>query len=522
MLGFDITPVKGSRRDHTNVVNINGETGLMTAAIWCKEHPPTKTIVHRMQDIVNDEGLNALQLYVQNFKQADLALTGTVRKANLVSQSTKAVAAPPATATNRRVSMTAAAAANGHSRGSAAQGKDEESEASRGGGGDALAKICATCGSDVSPKWWTLLPSPTQSGSQPQVAVAEETVEKKEPISPIADGLVIPKSEESPAPLETEPPTINGQASENGHREDIGNQVALAVAALEAPLSSLQAALQFQCHKCHFRKVPLKEPTPPPPPPILVVAPEPQPEPTSAPIPAAPIPEAVPPVIPVAPSEPILSALPYPPQPPPRYTSPWPPTIQPPTTHNSPYSPPGPFGEWPRPPPQMNQQAQTFPVHRYASPLNASVQQSSAAHPLAGQPMIASPQQQNGLGNQHTPLPPAYTPPQHQRTHSNSSASMQNGAFPSYVATRPHPPQHLTNGGPPPRASENPFPQPPQVQNQNHHGPFNMTHGSPPLAREGPPSRDSSNGQTNGGGHPSDGRVNGGASASPSLRNLLS
>jgi len=187
----------------------------MTAAIWCKEHAPTKTIVHRMHDIVNDDGMNALQLYVQNFKQADLALTGTVRKANLVSQSTKAVVAPPAPLNNRRVSLTAAAAANGHSRGSAAHAKEEENEIP-GGGKDAPAKICVTCGSDVSPKWWALHPSPTPSAPQPQPAVSEETIEKKEPTPPNPDGPIFTKSEEgTAAPLEAVPPTVNGQASEN-------------------------------------------------------------------------------------------------------------------------------------------------------------------------------------------------------------------------------------------------------------------------------------------------------------------
>ena len=36
-LGFDITPVKGSKKDHSNVVTIGKETGIMTAAVWCKE-----------------------------------------------------------------------------------------------------------------------------------------------------------------------------------------------------------------------------------------------------------------------------------------------------------------------------------------------------------------------------------------------------------------------------------------------------------------------------------------------------
>ncbi|KAM5351653.1 hypothetical protein ACJ41O_004376 [Fusarium nematophilum] len=89
VLGFDITPVKSSRRDQFNIVTINGESGSMSAIVWCKDHAPTKTSVHQMHDIANDSGLNALQLYVQNFKQADLTLTGTVRKANLMTTAAK-------------------------------------------------------------------------------------------------------------------------------------------------------------------------------------------------------------------------------------------------------------------------------------------------------------------------------------------------------------------------------------------------------------------------------------------------
>ncbi|SPN97114.1 related to PHD finger protein [Cephalotrichum gorgonifer] len=91
VLGFDITPIKGSRRDQFNIVTINGESGAMSAALWCKEHVPTKTIVHRMNDIVDENGLNALQLYVQNFKQADRSITDTVRKANMVTAAAKSV-----------------------------------------------------------------------------------------------------------------------------------------------------------------------------------------------------------------------------------------------------------------------------------------------------------------------------------------------------------------------------------------------------------------------------------------------
>ncbi|KXX77559.1 E3 ubiquitin-protein ligase SNT2 [Madurella mycetomatis] len=140
VLGFDVTPVKGSRRDQFRIVAINGESGVMSAAVWCKEHVPTKTIVHRMHDIVAENGMNALQLYVQNYKQADLTLTGCARKANQITVASKMSTSPSVpVAQNRRASLVALA--NGD-HGDAAPG------ALQPGG-----KICLTCGVDVSPKW---------------------------------------------------------------------------------------------------------------------------------------------------------------------------------------------------------------------------------------------------------------------------------------------------------------------------------------------------------------------------------
>jgi hypothetical protein len=140
VLGFDVTPVKGSRRDQFRIVTINGETGVMSAAIWCKEHVPTKTIVHRMHDVVAENGMNALQLYVQNYKQADLALTGCARKANQITVASKMTTSPSTPASqNRRTSLVALL--NGDH-------GDTALNALQPGG-----KICLTCGVDVSPKW---------------------------------------------------------------------------------------------------------------------------------------------------------------------------------------------------------------------------------------------------------------------------------------------------------------------------------------------------------------------------------
>ncbi|KAI9166974.1 E3 ubiquitin-protein ligase SNT2 [Paramyrothecium foliicola] len=158
VLGFDVTPVKSSRRDQFNIVTLNGESGTMSAAIWCKDHVPTKTVTHQMHDVVNESGLNALQLFVQNYKQADLTLTGTVRKANLMMMAAKMSGAPihnghiksPAAAAPSTGSATTTAAVNGTA--GLAQSTDDAdgaSNAQRPG-----EKVCITCGVDVSPKWW--------------------------------------------------------------------------------------------------------------------------------------------------------------------------------------------------------------------------------------------------------------------------------------------------------------------------------------------------------------------------------
>jgi hypothetical protein len=49
--GFDIQPVKGSRRDVVQVVTFGGESGVMTAAVWCPEHDLRKTVVHPLTEI---------------------------------------------------------------------------------------------------------------------------------------------------------------------------------------------------------------------------------------------------------------------------------------------------------------------------------------------------------------------------------------------------------------------------------------------------------------------------------------
>jgi hypothetical protein len=443
----------------------------MTAAIWCKEHVPTKTIVHRMHDIVDTStGLNALQLYVQNFKQADLTLTGTVRKATLVNQSTKVVnpmVIP--TPANRRTSTTSSANGNTAGRASVSHIKIEE------GPGELSSvtkadheKICVTCQVSFSPKWW---PFPQEAPDKPVAGSSDNTI--------FTNG-------DHPHPNEL--PLTNGHAAQVTPDEIGGIHAALAAAALTQNGSNSKSVLvptDFQCHKCHWKKI-RKEPTPPPPAP-----------PRESSQPPARIPPA--PISISTPDTEMVQPLPSP------FT--WPP---PPS-----YLPNG--YNWSRQSPA----AQGVMVNQlnggHSPHVTAGVPQQMNGQPQVRQSVNGLPRSphQNGHLAQ---LTNGYPPSPH-RGIGSSTLHLQNGTYASYSSAHPTP-QHLTNGSPPPRASEHPFshsntPVHPRTS-------FGPSQGSPPILRDSrPPSRDIGSSQSTGP-RPADGRVNGGASASPSLRNLLS
>lgn len=478
ILGFDIAPVKGSRRDQHNIVRINGEMGAMSAAVWCKEHVPTKTIVHRMHDIVDDTGLNALQLYVRNFKQADLALTGTVRKANLVNQSTKASnSVTVGTSPNRRTSTTGASiSAVPNRRASLTLIKAEESPVNKSHLVHDSEKICVTCNVDVSPKWWPII--------EPHVATSTPAANPAAPLDAILDHG--PTKSESLALANGQLP--NGVTSEKG-----GTQIALAAAALDQNTHKVPPVpTELQCHQCHWKKIrkqPTPTPTPPPLPPPIPVATE-----TSRP--PLPIPTSAPMIANMPLPEPERNHVPH------QY--PWPP--QPPS-----YPANAPYGSWPRHSPVPASVAVSHQVNGNHSPRMPGVAPQLGGPPLNRPPMQGlqpSPHQNGRLPQTHNGYPPSPhllngPPPLH----------MQNGTYGSYVPNRA-PPHLLTNGGPPPRAPEHSFS---QSNAPMHPRPYIPSHVSPPLNRQPncPPP------QLNGV-RPNDNRVNGGASASPSLRNLLS
>ena len=160
LFGFDVTPVKGSRKDQITTATLADETGSLTAGIWCKEHV-VKTIVHPLNEIANDSGRTALQVFVENYKQADLTLTGTVRKANLVQLTRdKGQQVAPATINGSRRESTANSIAAAVRRGARTSSVTEAKTEGEDGvsqlvdGQDMPAeRRCAKCNIDVTPRW---------------------------------------------------------------------------------------------------------------------------------------------------------------------------------------------------------------------------------------------------------------------------------------------------------------------------------------------------------------------------------
>lgn len=452
----------------------------MVAAVWCKDHCPTKTIVHRMHDIVDKNGLNALQLYVRYFKQADLALTGTVRKATLVNQSTKLATSSASSAIpNRRASTTVVASTG---RGSVSNIKTEEIPSTSPAEllrnptiSQSLANVCDTCGIDASPKWWPYAQRWNGGSASSTRHHFEPRVSNNQTDHPAKD-------------LE------NTVTNENTQQSNPKQQVALAAAALSEDSPDTIREIEVQCHKCHWNKV-QKPPTSP-----LIRASNMQHDITHPHQPPS-VPVSVPPALasPLIPPTHMHSGSHYP----------W--------SHST-FSPSTTYGDWSRMSP-ASQNAnlslrQYNGSHSPRGPQTTGQHLSNQSQPRQPAPVIPRSPHMNGS------LPPVTTSSYPSSPHLTLGGihSMQRGAFVSYASS---PPQHLANGGPPPRAPENPF-------SHVSHAPFRPTfggsHGSPPIHHD---SFQKVRESTNQNGSiarpgPSDHRVNGGASASPSLQNLLS
>ncbi|KAF1968965.1 hypothetical protein BU23DRAFT_246818 [Bimuria novae-zelandiae CBS 107.79] len=487
IFGFDMTPVKATRRDAVPTATLNGETGTMTAAIWCKDHVP-KTVVHPMYEEVEGTELTALQLFAREFKQADLTLTGTVRKANLVDQSTRIIPPVPAPATqgNRRTSLVATQtplSARGRQSNAGVGMKEEESQEL------IVAKPerkCVQCKIDASPRWWKV----------------EEATHPEQTAVRVLDGPSDANgSDSSTGQMAEHTPQTEHTSTSNGNADQSMTD-APPVAPPDLP-TRLRVDTDVQtpppaaylCQKCHWKKLNAPD------------EPEERQRSTSVHGEAQQLPLRSPPVQPfVAPPPPPTLAGPWgaaPQQPLP--LSHWHSAGHPgPMTHPPPpqslyngigHPLPGPLGHHPpyHAPYNPVHQANGYPAYSGPPPVHAHI----PSGPSRGH---------YGPAHLHNGPPPL---------HLTNGGMMVNGMHSPHVPYSPtHAPGHNSS-----RSTESPYNAPPPLSySPLHHG--SPAPGGPPTPRDAP-MRDAPVVTAPPLAPPPLERVNTGASASPSLRNLL-
>lgn len=530
-IGFELTPAKGFRKESANTVTLGSETGIMSAVIFCREHT-VKTTVHPMHEMVDDSPLNALQLFARNYKQVDLTTTGTVRKAALIHSSARGVthAVGPIVNSHRNSTSNTQSNTAGNSTSAsttrssrvsptAVTVKSEEFDED----GDRVvhltetavavpvAKDCSRCGTDTSPKWHKTEPPIIKEPHSPSVAVSTGNAEARlQPPAATPNGHINGEATSSstgatPAVQEPIVESSTGTYANPAENQDSGSKAvnhngdAPAISAsteheTEAHLAMISAPT-FVCHKCHLRK--LRDPTPP--------------RITSSPEDIQPMSDEI-----LAPDSPPPTAQPV-----------WPPVA--PMPARDPYhgwpNQPGPrFGGRPRisnavsrsppaapPPLQPHFVGHNGPYHMSGYGHSHSRHEQPMQHLTNGIPSPYQHARNHGGHLPSNPYPPRAGPPHSSRVH--------HGPPPPAMRS---PPMHDNNiQGPhgPPRAAENPFAIPYQSRTpprQQYHG----IYGSPRENHERPETPPAGIGR-NGVWLSSDGQMTNGASASPSLRNLL-
>ncbi|KUL86168.1 hypothetical protein ZTR_08443 [Talaromyces verruculosus] len=168
--GFDVTPVKGSRRDSTITMKMGGENGSVSPSIWCPNHA-VSSVVHDMSEPTDQNNLTALELYVRTYKQADLSMTGTVRKAAHVQQQQHAQSVFQSNGhATRRASLinSAGSASVSERRNSTSTIQDPTEAVQPSTHAEPLRlqsehKTCIYCRSSCSPRWWPVQQYPPTS-----------------------------------------------------------------------------------------------------------------------------------------------------------------------------------------------------------------------------------------------------------------------------------------------------------------------------------------------------------------------
>ncbi|KAL8717171.1 MAG: hypothetical protein Q9225_005562 [Loekoesia sp. 1 TL-2023] len=507
-LGFDVTPVKGSRKDVVSTVTMGNETGNVTAVVYCREHT-VKSIVHPISELIENSSLNALQLFARTYKQADLSLTGTVRKAAMMSSATRGLT--QATNTGHRGSISTAPPIPRSSRVSpaAVTVKSEEFDVdgdrvvhlSEDVVDEPIRKTCVSCDHDVSPKWHKVEQKHSTAADGPMTDENGNQPRHSPEIHPSSDGQINGVAGRPPEAADVQelpeaPVMVNGNLSScHGTPVLVNGDSGDHQAGTHSPSATLdlRESPAYLCHKCHLGK--LRNPTPPPITNYGMDGAQPanRPDEFGSPSPPPPAPpQPVWPLPPPAPGHDRYSGWTNPPpfSGPPRLSNgvpPSPPNAPPPlASHFAP--PPTQYHTTGyRHPPSHHEIGSQHPINGISGPYH--MHHGSSGHLAAAQ---YPPQQ-------HAPPPPRHhAPPPREMI----SPRMQQQ------------PMHGPHG--PPRAEENPFAIPFQTQRsprQDHQGIYGSPHG-PNERPETPPGAMGRRGMW------PDGLSNG-ASASPSLRNLL-
>jgi hypothetical protein len=222
IFGFDVTPVKGSRRDSVQVIKLRDEIGHAVPGIWCPNHAPP-SYVHNMVELTEGD-VTALQLYARTYKQVDTTLTGTERRSHQF-QLSKAPAVQPPQRSNTFINGERSTRRGHTSRSISPSDADDRMDvdgASDDFGADqkAAQKKCCACNIDVSPVWHMFRPS-------------DDDASESEP--PRVNGV-------------SDPYTMNGVLKVEP-REHVGINGYISTTPL------------WRCNKCHIRG---EKPTPPP------------------------------------------------------------------------------------------------------------------------------------------------------------------------------------------------------------------------------------------------------------------
>ena len=539
--GFILSPVKNSRTSAVSTVAMDGESGNATAVVYCREHmlPKDLPVLHRMSGTSPDAPFNNLQTFVRSHKQADTSLTGTLRKAQMTDSAKGVQSFNPSVNPRNIVSLT-----NGGAAGLPASTLARRSstvtvpavqfeEVDQDGDRvihlrdefpiDPCIKKCVACGTDASPKWHDLeskaLSPPTVNVDYRQLSVMLSELPR-----------ALPSGDESEDLRPSSQTNNNGLMSSNGASDGDGfaqaeTQQTVIVVKDEQTDSGLSnghtddISTKFLCHKCHLRK--LKEPTPPrtptPPPPPQPEPVEPEERPVREPEPTSPRTALIWPsqVTQASPHEPYhhnwsnQAASPY--HPPERLSN------------GVPHSPP--VAAHP-PPPQYPPQPP--PPPQYDPPMLPQTYRDARGVLYRGvPPQFHMPQIVNGVAE-----PPSF---QYRRDSSGQlrqvpwiPPALRTGAPPPPPANReairavrsPSVQHSRSSQGPhgPPEAAENPFAVPNAAQSPSREAYRGIYH-SPPSQHGRPHTPSESYGRDSR--WPSEGPSMNGASASPSLRNLL-